>query len=237
MALTEGVFMLLSRAVEVFLLDRRISGCSEATIKHYDYTSNVFKGFLGSDIELGSSAQQLVLDFFLQLREHNTLSDATIYGYRRDLSAFFNFLDSEHFIEEKIRMPRMSKPKTRKKALTAEEIQKCIKACKDPNADRFTCIRNRAMLLWFYDTGCRLSETANLQISDLNWETRLARVVGKGNKERFVPFGLKTKKELWTYLKRRESYKNYSPSISDYFWINREGFPLTRKFELRAVSN
>ncbi len=57
----------------------------------------------------------------------------------------------------------------------------------------------------FLDTGLRLSELANLQLSDINIERGIIKVIGKGNKERLVRIGLKTQKALWNYLARRDS--------------------------------
>lgn len=72
----------------------------------------------------------------------------------------------------------------------------------------------------FLDTGLRLSELANLRISDINVEKGIIRVIGKGNKERLVRIGLKTQKALWNYLARRDS-------DLDYVWIGRDNAPFT----------
>jgi len=63
--------------------------------------------------------------------------------------------------------------------------------------------RNKAILMTFIDSGLRLSELANLKVDDVNLKEGTIRVLGKGNKERIVPIGVKTRKAIWNYLARR----------------------------------
>ena len=57
-------------------------------------------------------------------------------------------------------------------------------------------LRNKAILYMFLDTGLRLSELTNLTISDISMNKDIIRVIGKGNKERYVRIGIKTQKAL-----------------------------------------
>ena len=60
--------------------------------------------------------------------------------------------------------------------------------------------RDRAVLELLYATGLRVSELAGLTVTDVDAETRTLRVVGKGRKERIVPFGAKAARALEAYL-------------------------------------
>jgi integrase/recombinase XerC len=64
--------------------------------------------------------------------------------------------------------------------------------------------RDRAILELFYASGLRLSELAGLDADDVNLRARMARVLGKGGKERMVPFNLSTAKAIRDYLPDRE---------------------------------
>jgi integrase/recombinase XerC len=64
--------------------------------------------------------------------------------------------------------------------------------------------RDRAILELFYASGLRLSELAGLDLDDVNLSARMVRVLGKGGKERLVPFNTTTGKALREYLKDRE---------------------------------
>jgi integrase/recombinase XerC len=65
--------------------------------------------------------------------------------------------------------------------------------------------RDRAILELFYASGLRLSELVGLDLQDVNLSTRMVRVLGKGRKERIVPFNHSAGDALKTYLRDRES--------------------------------
>lgn len=66
-------------------------------------------------------------------------------------------------------------------------------------------LRDRAMLELFYASGLRLSELAGLDLDDVNLSARMARVLGKGGKQRIVPFNSSTTTAIRAYLAGRES--------------------------------
>jgi integrase/recombinase XerC len=66
--------------------------------------------------------------------------------------------------------------------------------------------RDRAILELFYASGLRLSELVGLGLEDINLSSRVVRVLGKGGKERIVPFNRTTEGALRAWLKDRESF-------------------------------
>ena len=66
--------------------------------------------------------------------------------------------------------------------------------------------RDRAILELFYASGLRLSELVGLDLGDVNLGGRMVRVLGKGGKERIVPFNRSTEAALRTWLRDRESF-------------------------------
>jgi integrase/recombinase XerC len=64
--------------------------------------------------------------------------------------------------------------------------------------------RDRAILELFYASGLRLAELAGLDLDDVNLSARMVRVLGKGRKERIVPFNASTEKAIRAYLNGRE---------------------------------
>ena len=66
--------------------------------------------------------------------------------------------------------------------------------------------RDRAILEFFYASGLRLSELVSLNIDDVNLSSRVVRVMGKGRKERLVPFNGSTEAALRAWLKDWEAY-------------------------------
>jgi integrase/recombinase XerC len=65
--------------------------------------------------------------------------------------------------------------------------------------------RDRAILELFYASGLRLSELVGLDLDDVNMSARMVRVLGKGRKQRLVPFNTSTGTAIGTYLKDRET--------------------------------
>jgi integrase/recombinase XerC len=66
--------------------------------------------------------------------------------------------------------------------------------------------RDRAILELFYASGLRLSELVGLDLGDVNLNGRMVRVLGKGGKERIVPFNRSTEAALRAWLRDRESF-------------------------------
>ena len=65
--------------------------------------------------------------------------------------------------------------------------------------------RDRAILELFYASGLRLSELAGLDIDDVNLSAKMVRVLGKGGKERIVPFNASAAKAVRAYLQERDA--------------------------------
>jgi integrase/recombinase XerC len=72
--------------------------------------------------------------------------------------------------------------------------------------------RDRAILELFYASGLRLSELAGLSLEDVNLGSKMVRVLGKGRKERIVPFNTSTAKAIRSYLNDREQLLRSSPA-------------------------
>ena len=86
--------------------------------------------------------------------------------------------------------------------------------------DTFLQLRNKAIFEFLYATGLRVSELTGLKRVDINFAEELARVMGKGKKERIVPFHTHAKEILLTYL--AEARKQFKTD-SDYIFLNARG--------------
>ncbi len=88
--------------------------------------------------------------------------------------------------------------------------------------------RNKAMLETLYSCGLRVSELINLKISDLFFEEGFIRVIGKGNKERFVPINMYTIKIINIYLNQIRTKIKIQKGFEDNIFLNRRGRQLSR---------
>jgi integrase/recombinase XerC len=102
-----------------------------------------------------------------------------------------------------------------------------------PPGDSPLSRRDRAILELFYASGLRLSELAGLDLDDVNLSARMVRVLGKGRKERLVPFNTSTAKAVREYLKDRDLLVRAAPATagsrrrSDPLFVNYRGGRLT----------
>ena len=83
------------------------------------------------------------------------------------------------------------------KALSEEEVELLLNAVTGVDS---LAVRDRALLEFLYATGARVSEACGLSMSDIDMESNVARVFGKGSKERIVPFGRHAKESLESWL-------------------------------------
>ena len=123
----------------------------------------------------------------------------------RKLSAirtFVKFLRREDLLEgdpsSLVAAPK--KPETIPAHLTIDEMGKLLEM---PDASTPLGRRDRAILELFYASGLRLSELVGLGIEDVNLSGRMVRVMGKGKKERLVPFNTSTADAIRSWLKDR----------------------------------
>lgn len=90
--------------------------------------------------------------------------------------------------------------------------------------DSFIHMRNKAVFEFLYATGLRISELVNLRLVDINFSEALVRVLGKGKKERIVPFNDHAKGILLRYL---EQVRQVFKQPVDYIFLNARGKKIT----------
>lgn len=108
--------------------------------------------------------------------------------------------------------------------LSEDEMSRLLDA---PDASAILGRRDRAVLELFYASGLRLSELAGLDLDDLNLSRRMARVLGKGGKQRLVPFNATAASALRAYLKDRELLMADRRGKDDPLFVNYRGGRLT----------
>jgi integrase/recombinase XerC len=101
-------------------------------------------------------------------------------------------------------------------------------------------LRDRAIMELLYSTGIRVSELAGLDLDDLDFVDSMLRVVGKGNKERIVPFGRAADEAVQAYLPHRDQLilaraaRGHEPERQALF-LNNRGTRLTVRSVERMI--
>jgi len=143
------------------------------------------------------------------------------------LKAFFKYLILEDIITDDpaslLEGPRPGRklPDT----LSTEEIDRIIQAI---DMSIVEGERNKAIIETLYGCGLRVSELINLKITDIFVKERFVKVIGKGNKERFVPIGSVALKQIDLYLNNSRKLLHPIKSEEDILFLNRRGKRLSR---------
>ncbi len=152
------------------------------------------------------------------------------------LKAFFRYLILEKVIQhdpsEMLESPKLGRKLP--DVLTLDEVEKVINSV-DLSTDEGE--RNKAILETLYGCGLRVSELINLKISDLHFKEGIILVTGKGNKQRLVPVGEPTEKQLTTYLNYIRPTVKVSKQDEDILFLNRRGSKLSRQMIFIIVKN
>ena len=121
-----------------------------------------------------------------------------------------------------IDLPRSGK--SLPKALSQKEV---LSLLAPPNIETPISKRDNTMLFVLYSTGLRVSELVGLPLSACNLGAGFVRVLGKGNKERLIPFGEQAREKIDDYLKTARPFilKN---KRSNYLFVTRRGTCMTR---------
>ena len=211
-------------------------GLSTNSIKSYEYDLNLFKKFIESNhiSDTPVNCRKETIRNYL----YNNLSNKKSRSQARSISAirsFFNYLIFEGYIKKSpisdIELPRLEKKLP--EVLTELEIEKLIKSF---NIKENFGQRNRAIVEVLYGTGMRVSELVNLKLSNIFFKENIIKIIGKGNKERFVPLGRVASNEIREYLKIRDNLIIDS-KFSDIIFLNRYGRGLTRSMIFKIISD
>ena len=178
--------------INSFISAKEVEGCSIRTIKYYKEIIERLVSKLDKPIqEITTEEIRIYLSDYKEINNCNT---TTIDNLRRVLSSFFSWLEDEDYIL-KSPVRRIHKVKTAsviKETFTDENLEKL--------RDTSNCIRDLVLIELLFSTGIRVGELVKLNISDINFEDRSCKVIGKGNKQREVYFDARTKIHLKQYL-------------------------------------
>ena len=152
------------------------------------------------------------------------------------LKSFFKFLVFEGYLKSSP-MSNIESPKLGRKLpdiLNVEEISQMISSI---NIKEKFGQRNKTIIEILYGTGIRVSELIELKISNIFFKENLIRVLGKGDKERFVPIGLKAKKSIIDYINNERKCQKIEESSNDILILSKYGKKITRHMIFTLIKN
>lgn len=170
--------------------------------------------------------------FMAQLID-NGMDAASISRKRSALRCFFAFLVDECLVDSDP-TALLATPKQGRKVPNVLSVDQTFALLEQASEEKPLSLRDRAMFELLYSAGLRVGELVGLNLGDLDFNTREARVLGKGNKERIVPFGEQAKDCLAGYSNVRGKLGGKIGRAEPLF-VNRSGGRLTTRSVQRSV--
>lgn len=201
---------------------------AENSVEAYSADITYFLVFLTSLKKRALTAVDLatIHGFLEHCREQKQVSHRTNARRISALKSFFTFLQREHLVSHNpfaaVDLPRSGK--SLPKALSLKEVQILLTP---PNVASPIAARDNAMLFLLYSTGLRVSELVQLPLSACNLSAGFVRVLGKGNKERLIPFGDQAKEKIDNFLKTARPLI-LKGKRSNYLFVTGRGSCMTR---------
>lgn len=210
---------------------------SPYTMKFYNTDIQAFLLFLKTENvnELKDVDNLVVRVFLTQLYDRN-LSRRSVSRILSCLRSFYSFLEREGLVRLNpflhVNLPKQAT--LIPSFFYEEELAELFKVndLTSPLGQR-----NQAILEVLYGTGIRVSECVNLKIDSIDFSIGTVLVLGKGRKERYVPFGEYAKNALEKYIKEgRNELLEKSNNSQDFVFLNARGNPITPR-GIRYVLN
>ena len=151
------------------------------------------------------------------------------------LKTFFNFLVLEKLINDSP-IENIDYPKIDSKiplVLTTYEIDKLISCA---FSKKFG-LRNQTIIEIMYSCGLRVSEVTEMKISNIFFDESLIKILGKGNKERFIPLSSIAKKLLYNYITYNRKNLSQDKQSIDIVFLNNRGKKLTRVMVYNIIND
>ncbi len=212
-------------------------GFSAATLAAYENDLRLFAGYLGgrgvSLEEPETVTKEHVRGFLAELHRRG-LKKSSVARKLSALRSFFRFLLRQRLVEsDPVR--GLSNPKQEKRHPRALNVDQAIglmeaKLSPDPEG-----LRDLALAELLYGSGLRISEAVGLDVHDLDTSSGVARVTGKGSKERLAPLSDAARTRLDRYLTQRHAF--VADPLEKALFLGRQGKRLNRRQAARIVDH
>jgi len=225
----------MNRTIENFLDFISVEkGFSLNTLAAYKNDLSQFAGHIETELPKKGLApdnwaaidREILLGYIVELKERK-YAPATIARKTAAIKSFFDFLVRENIIKkdpaENLGGTKASQslPKT----LSVSQIEELL--AQPAKKDTPEAKRDKAMIEVLYATGMRVTELISLNIEDVNLDDGFVRCLGKGSKERIIPFHEQALRDLTTYLD--EARPMLTNKHETAMFVNRRGQRLTRQ--------
>ncbi|MGF7045665.1 integrase/recombinase XerD [Paenibacillus sp. DS2015] len=210
-------------AVETFLRDCRVKNLSRASITYYSNAMKELVKFLRKvGVERPLDITEDNFKSCILAKQESGVMDSTVNTNLKGWRTFLRHLHEEGYIPhnpaEHVRLLKTERHII--PTFTREQIKLLLS---QPDLSTFTGYRDYVFLITLLETGVRISEIEGVKVTDILWKERVIKVMGKGRKERYVPFQSKLEKELKKYIQYRGLLDH------DVLFVNIDNSPMKKR--------
>ncbi len=227
--------MLSQKFVQYLQFEKRYS---HHTVVSYKNDINQFFLFIKNIYDIDDIKKinySIVRSWFVSLIE-NGLSSRSVNRKMTTLKSFYKFLLRENIIDENPMLKIFSLKTSKKLPVFVEEKKMELLFKNIKISDEFKDVRNILIIEILYATGIRVSELVGLKESDVNTKNCTIKVIGKGNKERIIPYNLDLNKLIHHYIDVKNNINIEENSI-EYFFITEKGNKIYPKLAYKVVNS
>jgi len=179
-------------------------GLSQNTVKAYETDISAFINWIkeNTKLKLKDIKEENINKYISYLFELN-LKSSSVNRKISSIKSLYMFLVKKNILKNSP-VNEVISPKQEKYlpfSMSEDEVDKLLNSPKPSNKIEK---RDKAMIEMLYATGMRISELVNLKITDIDTQRCVVKVLGKGSKERLIPFGEAALESLNAYLSDRE---------------------------------
>ena len=182
--------------LDLFLQSRQARGVSPQTLRYYRERLSKFIARVNY-----VNADRQDIEKYLNSIPPNQYGLATRHASYRAIKVFYRWLSTEYELSNPVAgvaAPILGKPIL--PSLTKEQVKLLI--------EQAETVRDKAIIALFTESGLRLSELVSISSGNIDWELRTIRILGKGRKEAYAPYGDLTEKYLRSWLSRHQPNGN-----------------------------
>lgn len=223
---SEAASTTIASVVDDYRLSLHAAGKSASTREVYTLALRYLDEYLagqGMPRSLPGIRREHIEAWLASVRDQGR-APATVSVYYRSLQPFWKWAIEEGLITESPmrHVGRPIVPERPVPVLSDEQLRALLKACE---GRAFEDVRDMAIVRLMIDTGCRRAEIAGLHLEDVTIDVKAGRgaitVLGKGRRERTVPFGVKSALALRRYQKARDGHAKAKGT--DSLWLSYRG--------------
>ncbi|MGC6284030.1 MAG: tyrosine-type recombinase/integrase [Polaribacter sp.] len=222
--------MMLQNFLDYLKLERNYSG---HTITAYQNDLSAFQNFCKTEFEVTSLNEvgyPIIRSWILSLTKKG-MSNLSINRKVSSLKSFYKFLQKIGEIETNPLVGHKAL-KVQKKIQVPFSKKEILEVMDSIQGDDFESVRNRLLIEILYATGIRRTELINIKVSDIDFSDNVIRILGKRNKERFVPILSTMLTSIHNYLLMRNEL-----SENDYLFVTSKGNKIYESLVYRIINS